>query len=76
MFGRHEKTNRAPASGPHPFVEPSDARMGLALGGPLSLEAPTAMTSLVAAHSLGRDRCASPGCGKSREDPLHWPAEP
>ena len=75
MFGRRKRTVRASASGPHPYVEPSDVRLGLALGGPMSLEAPTAMTSLVAAHSVGRDRCASPGCGKPREDPIHWPAE-
>jgi hypothetical protein len=72
MIGRHRRSDREPVSGPHEFVEPSDPRLGLALGGAQSLMAPSAMTSLVAATSLGRDACAAAGCGRPRKDPIHW----
>ena len=69
--------SKAPStvSGWHVFVEPPDPRMGLALGGAEVFEAPSAMTSMVAATSVNRDWCSAPGCGKPREDPIHWPTE-
>ena len=65
-----------PVSGPHPFVDPSDPRLGLALGGgfssgPIGAFGPIAVTIT----SIGRDRCAAPGCRRPREDPIHWPAD-
>ncbi len=75
MFGRHRPVDQGPVSGPHQFVDPSDPRLGLALGGAQSVMAPSAMTSLVAATSITRDSCAAEGCGKPREDPIHWPAD-
>jgi hypothetical protein len=74
---RHQKAEVLPAGGHHSFVEPWDPRLGLALGGSaqggrtLGMAGPVAMTM----QSLGRDHCAAPGCGKPREDPVHWPAE-
>lgn len=61
-------------SGPHPFVEPKDARSGLALGamqGGLQMAAPMALADA----SLQSARCALPGCDKARQDPIHWPAD-
>ena len=65
---------RASASGPHDFVSPTDARSGLALGS-FREDVPMAAAFAVAAASLRTAHCALPGCGKPREDPIHWPSE-
>jgi len=75
MFTRHRRPERPAASGAHRYVAPPDSRIGLALGGADQIEAPSAMTSLVTATSVGRDWCAAPGCGKHRDDRIHWPPD-
>jgi len=64
-------------SGPHRFVEPEDNRLGLAMS---SARAPgTGMASSLAMTDAsvraGGARCAMPGCGKAREDPIHLPPD-
>jgi hypothetical protein len=69
VFG-HTKTRGPGPSGPHRFVEPDDARAGLALGAlqpNLQLGPALAVTDA----SLREARCAMQGCGKVREDPIH-----
>ncbi len=69
MFGRRKARSPGP-SGPHRFVEPDDTRTGLALGAlqpNLQLGPALAVTDA----SLREARCAMPGCGKVREDPIH-----
>ena len=71
--GRSQKVHSS-ASGPHHFVEPEDARSGLAIGAlqrGLQMASPLA----VADASLRTAYCALPGCGRSREDSIHWPRE-
>ncbi len=65
------------SSGPHRFVEPEDNRLGLAMS---AARAPgsgwsqsVAMTD--ASVRAGDARCAMPGCGRTRKDPIHDPAE-
>jgi hypothetical protein len=62
------------SSGPHGFIEPRDARSALALG---SVQGGLQMASslAVADASLCESHCALSGCGKPREDPIHWPSE-
>ncbi len=62
------------SSGPHGFSEPADARSALALGsvqGGLQMASPLALADA----SLRESLCALSGCGKPREDPIHWPGE-
>ena len=61
------------SSGPHEFVEPDDPRMGLALGaGSMSGEyGPSVAQISVAGATLREPRCAMPGCGRLRDDPIH-----
>jgi hypothetical protein len=70
-LGRSQKV-RSSASGPHDFVEPKDARSGLAIGAlqrGLQMASPLA----VADASLCTAYCGR--CGRSREDSIHWPRE-
>ena len=70
-LGRSQKV-RSSASGPHDFVEPKDARSGLAVGAlqrGLQLASPLA----VADASLRTAHCGR--CGRPREDSIHWPRE-
>ena len=72
-LGRSKKV-RSSASGPHDFVEPGDTRSGLAVGAlqrGLQMASPLA----VADASLRTAYCALPGCGRPREDSIHWPRE-
>jgi hypothetical protein len=75
MFRPRRSSNSGPGpSGPHRFVEPSDARSALALGAVqrgLQMASPLA----VADASLRVSRCALSGCGKTRDDPIHSPSE-
>jgi hypothetical protein len=72
-LGRSQKV-RSSASGPHHFVEPGDTRSGLALG---ALQRGVQMASplAVADASLRAAYCALSGCGRPREDSIHWPHE-
>jgi hypothetical protein len=71
---RRSPKGRPSASGPHDFAPPTDARSGLALGS-FREDVPMAAAFAVAAASLRTAHCALPGCGKPREDPIHWPSE-
>ena len=72
-FGRVPHEQPSP-SALHTFVEPADARSGLALG---SVQPGLQMASpvTVADASLRAARCALSGCGKDRDDPVHAPSE-
>jgi len=60
---------------PHPFVETNDPGVGaFASGGATTSGSQVSMVS-TAANSLRAMRCAYPGCGKSREDPIHAPTD-
>ena len=67
---RSSETGSGP-SGPHHFVDADNVRLGLAL---LSSQPNYAMVSpaSVANASVWASRCAVSGCGKPREDPIHW----
>lgn len=60
----------------HAFVQPEDTRSGDAM---LSQRLPSTMQMVapiaVAGASIRVGHCAVPGCGKPREDPIHWPGE-
>ncbi len=78
MIGKHRSANVTGSSGPHPFVEPPDPRLGLSLGasqggvgGPMA----PAGAFLVAGATIRPVRCAARGCGKLRDDPIHWPSD-
>jgi hypothetical protein len=58
------------ASGPHAFVEPDDVRSALALGGNV-VDLQVAPTLAVAEATARPVRCAMPGCGRPRADPIH-----
>lgn len=62
-------------SGPHAFVEPPDARSGLALGAVATSGLQMGGMTSVADASLRVARCDASGCGKPRQDPIHWPGE-
>jgi hypothetical protein len=67
------------SSGPHAFVRPPDPRMGMALGAghthQMGGSSGMLPSLLIAEATLRTERCAVPGCGKDRDDPIHWPAE-
>ncbi len=69
VFGRKKERTTGP-SGRHRFVEPDDARAGLALG---ALQPNLQLSPLLAVTeaSVREARCAMKGCGKEREDPIH-----
>ena len=69
LFGRRKGRPAGP-SGPHRFVEPDDARAGLALGA-LQPNLQLGPALAVAEASVREARCAMQGCGKVREDPIH-----
>ena len=76
MFGSQPRNKERPAgpNGPHRFVEPSDARSGLALSASrLSLQMGPALA--VTDASVRDARCAMVGCGRPRQDPIHEPGE-
>ena len=77
MFTRHPKAAHQPATGPHPFLEPPDPRLGLALAGSARGGATLGMAgpAAIAMYSNELDRCAAPGCGQPRDNPIHWPPE-
>jgi hypothetical protein len=61
-------------SGRHDFVEGEDVRSALSLTSTLGgYQAVSA--AAVANASLRESRCALSGCGKPREDPIHWPSD-
>jgi hypothetical protein len=64
-------------SGPHRFVEPEDSRLGLAMSAARapgsSFSSSVAMTD-ASVRARGA-RCAMPGCGKTRDDPIHLPPD-
>ena len=63
MSGRH-----------HAYVRVDDPGIiAMASGGPF-LATDVNMVAATSSH-LRSMRCASPGCGKSREDPVHAPAD-
>jgi len=64
-------------SGPHEFVAPEDSRLGLALagGGSLSGATQSGAQFAMADATLRSQRCALPGCGKLRTDPIHEPED-
>jgi hypothetical protein len=72
-FRRSPKSHPS-ASGPHRFVEPGDSRSALALG-TFREDVPMAAHFAVAAATMRIAHCALAGCGKPREDPIHWPGE-
>ncbi|MEA2621572.1 MAG: hypothetical protein QOH61_482 [Chloroflexota bacterium] len=74
MFSRRRSGKQGDTSGPHRFAEPQDLRSGLALGSGTYDNDARAMFS-VAAASVRQPACARPGCGKAREDPIHWPED-
>jgi hypothetical protein len=64
-------------SGPHRFVAPEDNRLGLAMStarapGTGMAQSLAVTDASVRAHGA---RCAAPGCGKAREDPIHLPPD-
>ncbi len=76
MRRKQQHRNPAMASGPHPFVEPEDPRLGLALSGNLNFGQMGPSAGLLVAGVTNREpRCGLPGCSKLRTDPIHWPAE-
>ncbi len=76
MLGRRRLRTQVNTSGPHPFVEPPDSRLGLAIGaGQSASQLQSAASALVAGATVRPARCALPGCGKLRDDPIHWPAD-
>ncbi|MGD0862640.1 MAG: hypothetical protein ABSA21_07745 [Candidatus Limnocylindrales bacterium] len=70
---RSSKSDQGP-SGPHHFVEAENVRPALALTSTGVYQMVSEAT--VANASLRASRCAVSGCGKPREDPIHWPSEP
>lgn len=63
-------------SGPHGFVEPPDPRFGIALGaGQASGRSSVLGMGILTGFSVQPARCALPGCGKERQDPVHWPED-
>lgn len=71
---RRPSTTRSNPTETHEFVESEDSRSGLAVSavqGDFQMVSPGA----VAAATMRPARCALPGCGKPREDPIHWPDE-
>jgi hypothetical protein len=59
----------------HEFVETDDPGLGAAASGSAfrSTNAPNVLA--VTAAFLRSTRCALPGCGKERHDPIHTPGE-
>jgi len=74
-FLHHDKpatTGPGGPSGQHRFVEPADARSGLAMSATQpNLQMGPAMA--VADASLRVARCGMAGCGKTRQDAIHQP---
>jgi hypothetical protein len=71
------KMTRRESTDPRPdaFEETNDPGAGaFASGGATTSGSQVSMVS-TAANSLRAMRCAYPGCGKSREDPIHAPAD-
>jgi hypothetical protein len=58
----------------HRFIEPEETRSGLAVS---AVQPDFQMVSqmAVANSSLRAAHCGLAGCGKPREDPIHWPAD-
>ena len=63
---------RASFSGPHPFVEPEDGRMGVALGS-VRANLPAAWTMDTSERAGKQVRCGV--CGKGRGDWIHLPPD-
>jgi len=61
-------------SGPHHFVDSENVRTALALTSTGVEQMVSEAT--VANASIRASRCAVPGCGRPREDPIHWLSEP
>ena len=82
MVQRHGRWAEVPVAaiidrsrnGQHRFVEPEDARSGLAVSG-VRPDFQMVSPIRVASASLRASLCALPGCGKPRGDPIHWPGE-
>jgi hypothetical protein len=76
MSARRTKSQAPDVSGPHRFVDPPDPRLGFALSAGRNYPGSNIASALVAVDSLYPALCAWPGCGKKRNDPIHWPSEP
>lgn len=73
------RSNSRPRSGgprePHAFRETNDPGVGaVAAGGDFRFGADVHAVAATAGFLRGT-RCAFPGCGKPREDPIHDPVE-
>jgi hypothetical protein len=62
--------------GAHPFKETNDAGLGALAsgGGPLGRVGAGTQLAVTASY-LRATRCAEDGCGKTRDDPIHFPAD-
>ncbi len=76
VSGRDKKRTAGP-SGPHRFVEPDDNRLGLALsvGRTPGQQMGPALAITDASVRVHGARCSMAGCGKAREDAIHYPQE-
>ena len=67
-----EKSQAADPRRPHAFLETNDAGVGaMSAGSGMSGRSGGESQLAVTAAVLRATRCAVPGCGKSREDPIH-----
>ena len=55
----------------HPFHETNDAGLSVVASGSGGYSGNTANTLAVTTGFLRATRCALPGCGKPRQDPIH-----
>ncbi|MBI3749647.1 MAG: hypothetical protein HY262_12505 [Chloroflexi bacterium] len=74
-FGRSATDRDRDPHENHRFVEIDDPGMGAAASGSAfrSTDAPNILG--VTTAFLRSSRCAMPGCGKERHDPIHAPAD-
>ncbi|MEO8625599.1 MAG: hypothetical protein ABI452_02765 [Candidatus Limnocylindrales bacterium] len=64
-------------SGQHPFVERQrSADFASFVGGAQVTWGPALGVSLQIAEEERQVMCARPGCGRDRDDPIHWAPEP
>jgi hypothetical protein len=75
MFRLRRKPRQQSATGQHRFVPAPDSRLGLAVGSEARGVDPGAAWIAVTNATQREQRCALPGCGKDRENPIHWPAD-
>lgn len=73
-FGRNEHRATDPKVS-HPYVEIDDPGIGAAAMGSAFRGTNTPNVLGVTTAFLRSTRCALPGCGKERHDPIHAPAD-